>query len=82
MKSRPAPGIFRDAVQGAAAKLESFSSESLQRRNAPEKCPALRVAAHSGAHFVARLADGMTIGYAARLVSIRSAQQRRPVSFC
>jgi len=24
----------------------------------------------------------MTIGYAARLVSIRSAQQRRPVSFC
>ena len=82
MKSRPAPGSFRDAVQGVGAKLESFSSEPPQRGNAPENYPALRVAAQSGAHFVARLADGVTIGYAARLVSIRPAQQRRPVSFC
>jgi len=91
VKLRPAPDIFPDAVQGAVAKLESFSSESPQRCNAPEKYPALRVAAQSGAHFVpqgdflrgvARLADGLTIGCAARLVFIRPAQQRRPISLC
>jgi len=69
-------------VQGVGATLESFSSEPPQRRNAPEKFLALRVAAQSGARFVARLADGMTIGSAARLAFIRSAQQRRPISLC